>query len=331
MKRYPNVLITGASGFVGKKLANSLLRQTNSLTCLVRRFDKAAQEIPRITYRETGEINSNTDWSPFLEGMDVIIHLAARAHILNESTANPLDEYRKANTQNTLQLAHSAAKAKVKRFIFVSSIGVNGSASIAPFNEASPPNPTVPYAISKLEAEQGLREIATRTVMEAVIVRPPLVYGPNCPGNFLRLLDLVYKGLPLPFGSVNNLRSLIGVNNLTDFLVRCVEHPAAANKTFLIADKPDISTPDMMRVLAQGMDRPSRLIPAPYGLIRGVAGMFGRRATLEKLCGTLQIDSSFARKTLGWSEPLSLHEGLLQTGQWYARMVAEKRVGLGKK
>jgi nucleoside-diphosphate-sugar epimerase len=311
-----SIVITGASGFVGKNLLSKLATSDFTASPLKRR-DAATEFRP---FTNINPYGAPVELIEKLTGSHSIVHLGARAHIMNASVSDVLAEFRKANTETSLHLAKLAANAGVKRFVFVSSIGVNGSASATPFNEASPPNPTEPYAISKLEAEQGLREIAARTSMEVVIVRPPLVYGPNCPGNFLRLLDLVNKGFPLPFGSVNNLRSLIGVNNLADFLVRCVEHPAAANKTFLIADKPDISTPDMMRVLAQGMGRPSRLMPAPYGLVRGIAGMFGKRAILEKLCGTLQIDSSFARETLGWTESTPLLEGLLETGRWYAEM-----------
>lgn len=310
------VVITGANGFVGKNLLGKLSSANVQTRLLLRRTDAtvAREDLFALPYGAPDELTEK------LKGASAIVHLGARAHVLNESAIDVLAEFRKANTVTSLQLANSAANAGVKRFVFVSSIGVNGNGSLIPFNETSPPNPAEPYAASKLEAEDGLRTIAMRTGMEVVIVRPPLVYGPNCPGNFLRLLDLVHKGLPLPFGAVNNLRSLIGVNNLADFLVHCVEHPAAANKTFLIADKPDISTPDMMRVLAQGMGRPSRLMPAPYGLVRGIAGMFGKRATLEKLCGTLQLDSSFARETLGWTESTPLREGLLETGRWYAQM-----------
>lgn len=267
---------------------------------------------------------TESGFSEVPENTEVIIHLAGRAHILSDTSVDPTAEFYESNYRMTMALAQTAIEKKVSRFIFMSSIGVNGSTSETPFNEISTPNPCEPYALSKLEAENGLREIARRSSMEVVIVRPPLVYGPNCPGNFLRLLNLIYKGLPLPIGAVDNRRSLIGVHNLADFLVRCIDHPAAANKTFLIADRPDISTPDLMRTLALGMDRPSRLLPVPYGLTRAAAAMVGKRSTLEKLCSTLQIDSSFARDTLGWAEPISLREGLLETGRWYAQMKAKK-------
>jgi nucleoside-diphosphate-sugar epimerase len=297
------IAMTGASGFIGRHTFDLIKKCENPTQLhILKRMGFGFSEIP--------------------DGTEVIVHLAGRAHILSDASTDPAAEFHLSNYQMTMALAHMAIEKKVRRFVFMSSIGVNGSNSATPFNVASLPTPSEPYAVSKLEAEEGLRKIAAKTGIEVVIVRPPLVYGPICPGNFLRLLDLVYKGLPLPIGAVNNLRSLIGVNNLADFLVRCVEHPAAANKTFLIADKPDISTPDMMRVLAEGMGRPSRLVPAPYGLIHGIAGMLGKRATLEKLCGTLQIDSSFARETLGWTEPTSLREGLLETGRWYAQMKA---------
>lgn len=294
--------MTGVSGFIGRHAFELINKKYNTLI--------QSYQLSRI----------GSDFDEIVDNTDAIIHLAGRAHILSDKSSNPIAQFHHSNYQMTMALAQKAVEKKVRRFVFMSSIGVNGSSSLAPLNESSAPTPSEAYAASKFEAENGLHDIARHTGLEVVIVRPPLVYGPNCPGNFLRLLDLVYKGLPLPIGAVNNLRSLIGVNNLADFLVHCVEHPAAANKTFLIADKPDISTPDMMRILAQGMGRPSRLMPAPYGLVRGIAGMFGKRATLEKLCGTLQLDSSFARETLGWTEPTPLLEGLLETGRWYAQM-----------
>jgi nucleoside-diphosphate-sugar epimerase len=315
------VVVTGASGFVGKSLLSKLATSDFEGSPLARDSDAT----------ETGEFANTSPYGASgklaekLSGAHAIVHLGARAHVMNDRAIDVSREFRKANTETSLQLATLAAGTGIKRFVFVSSIGVNGSTTSAvPFNEESHPNPVEPYAISKFEAEQGLREIAARTGMEIVIVRPPLVYGPNCPGNFLRLLNLVYSGVPLPIGAVSNLRSLIGVSNLADFLLTCVEHPAAANKTFLIADNPDISTPDLIRILAEGMGRPSRLLPVPYSLTRGVAGLFGKRAALDKLCGTLQIDSSFARTTLGWNGAVPLKEGLLETARWYAQLRKNK-------
>lgn len=229
-----------------------------------------------------------------------------------------MDEFRKVNTQGTLHLANCAAKSGVKRFVFLSSIGVNGNESVAPFNESSMPNPVEAYAVSKLKAEEGLRKISDDTGMELVIVRPPLVYGRYCPGNFLALLGLVYRGIPLPFGAINNKRSFIGVHNLADFLVECIENSRAANKTFLISDDMDISTPDLMKVLASAMNRPAFLFPVPYRLLRTITSLIGKASTLDKLCGTLQVNSSFARKTLGWNQPVSLYQGLNDVAIWYA-------------
>jgi nucleoside-diphosphate-sugar epimerase len=309
------LLLTGASGFVGKVLCDSLLLNNHEIAVASR--NKSIDD-RRVKTVFISALDGETAWEDSLKGIEAVVHLAARAHVLAETSLKPLDEFRKVNTQGTLHLANCAAKAGVKRFVFLSSIGVNGNKSTTPFNESSAPQPVEPYALSKLETEEGLRKIADDTGMEFVIVRPPLVYGPNCPGNFLALLRLVYRGIPLPFGTINNKRSLIGVHNLTDFLVQCVERSEAANKTFLIADDMDISTPDLMRVLAKAMSRPAFLFPMPYQLLYATAVLVGKASVLDKVSGTLQVDSSFARKTLGWNQPFPLYQGLEDAAVWYA-------------
>lgn len=315
------LLITGASGFVGKVMCKALLGREYEVRAVYRTQHGIENNIQPIL---VPNINVGTNWDEAVKGLGMVVHLAARAHILTDLAVNPLEEFRKTNTEGTLNLANSAARAGVKRFVFVSSIGVNGSGSVTPFTERSTPNPSEPYAVSKLEAEHGLREIAAHTGMEVVIVRPPLVYGADCPGNFLRLLNLIYKGFPLPLGGVNNRRSLIGVDNLADFLVQCIEHPAAANKTLLVADEPDISTPDLIRILAKGMNRPARLMPVSSKLVGATAKLVGKQATFEKLCGNLQIDSSFSRQALCWNQPMSLEDGLFRVGRWYSSYMTTK-------
>ncbi|MGI9316193.1 MAG: NAD-dependent epimerase/dehydratase family protein [bacterium] len=310
-----NILITGASGFVGRALCKAPRTLDHKIRTVFRTHPGAKFDFQ---YVLVNDINADTDWAEALEGINVVVHLAARAHIIGNNDPVSLDKINTTNTAGTLQLANTAANVGVKRFVFISSIGVNGSGTVTPFTEQALANPCEPYAISKLEAEQGLREIAAKTGMEAVIVRAPLIYGPGCPGNFLRLLELVYKGMPLPLGSLKNSRSLIGVQNLVDFLIQCVEHPLAANEMFLIADRPDISTPDLIRTLAQGMGRPSYLMQVPHGLVRGMTKLVGKQATFDKLCGSLQIDSSYSRRLLAWEQPVELKSGLLEVGRWYA-------------
>ena len=309
------LLMTGASGFIGSVLSDRVLANGHEI---VATFRNDANNKAQIKSLKIPSIDGEAVWGNALQRIEVVVHLAARAHVLTESILNPLDDFRKVNTQGTLHLANCAAKAGVKRFVFLSSIGVNGNESITPFNELSVPNPVEPYALSKLEAEEGLRKIADDTGMELVIVRSPLVYGSNCPGNFLALLGLIYRGIPLPFGAINNQRSFIGVQNLADFLVQCVESPDAANKTFLIADDIDISTPDLIRILAKGMNRPTYLFPMPYQLLHSMTALVGKASALDKLCGTLQVDSNFARKTLGWTQAFSLYQGLNDVAVWYA-------------
>jgi len=263
------------------------------------------------------DIDGATEWNPSLSGVDVVVHLAALAHVTDPRRRLDLETFRRTNTHGTLRLAEAAAAAGVRRFVFLSSIGVHGHASHTPLVPSSATAPTEAYAVSKLEAERGLRAVALRTGMEVVIVRAPMVYGEHCSGNLLSLLTAIRRGAPLPFGSVRNQRSLMGVDNLADFLFTCVQHTRAADQTFVIADKPSISTPDLIRALAQGMRRSARLIPLPYPVLSGVAKLFGRQLLIEKICGNLQIDPSLAVDTLGWRQPKPLLEGLVAVGRWF--------------
>jgi nucleoside-diphosphate-sugar epimerase len=258
-----------------------------------------------------GDINSHTDWSKALEAHGVV-HLAARVHVMDDSAQDPLAEFRAVNVEGTLNLARQAAHAGVKRFVFVSSVKVNGEATLpgCPFNVQDPPAPADPYAISKQEAEKGLRELAAETGLEVVIIRPPLVYGPGVKANFLRLIKTVQKGLPLPLGRVRNKRSLVGIDNLLDLIITCIDHPAAAGQTFLVSDGEDLSTPDLIRKLASAMGRPARLLPVPSTLLRLGGRMIRKSAEVERLVGSLQVDINHTCETLGWRPPVSVDEGI---------------------
>lgn len=303
-----SVLITGANGFVGRALCAALLRQGRRVVGAVRH---QCQLPVGVRVSLVGSINGETDWSDALEGVDEVIHLAARVHVRNDSAADPLAEFRKVNVEGTLNLARQAAKAGVKRFVFFSSIGVLGSATLSdPFSESSEPKPHSDYAVSKLEAEEGLKKIGAETGMEFVIIRPPLIYGAGAPGNFARLLGWVDLSLPLPLGSIKNQRSLLSLENLVDFVSLCLVHPKAANQTFLVADGVDVSTPQLIRLLGEGMGKPVRLMPVPVKLLELGALIIGRKNWMQPLCGSLQIDIGKARNLLGWNPRVPVDEGL---------------------
>ncbi|WP_322881041.1 NAD-dependent epimerase/dehydratase family protein [Pandoraea sputorum] len=314
------VLVTGGTGFVGRVLVRAL-RATGRFDVVVGSRDGRDGTVAM------GDIDGNTDWRSALSGCDAVVHLAARAHVLQDAAQDPLTEFRRTNTDGTLNLARQASEAGVKRFVFVSSIGVNGALGNArgPFTERDAPQPTEDYAVSKWEAEQGLKRLEGQTSMGVVVVRPPLVYGPGCPGNFLRLLKLVATGLPLPLGSVSALRSYVGVDNLCDFLRVCIEDERAAGKTFVIADDKPLALPEVLRELASGMGRSARLLPVPQALLQGAATLAGKGALYRKLCGTLVVDASRARNELGWQAPVTSGAGLRRTGEWYAGQHSTKQ------
>jgi len=259
-----------------------------------------------------GNIDGNTNWTNALTGVGCVVQLAARVHILRDSADDPLAEFRRVNTEGTLHLARQAAEAGVRRFIFLSTIGVNGNSTLdgKVFAPTDTPSPHDPYSMSKYEAEIGLHSIAQSTGMELVIIRPPLVYGANAPGNFGKLTRLVGKSFPLPLGSINNFRSFVGIDNLVDFIVTCLEHPAAANETFMVSDGQDLSTPDLIRRMARAMNRPARLLPVPVWALQAAALLLGKGDAVQRLCGNLQVDISKARTLLGWNPPISVDEGL---------------------
>jgi nucleoside-diphosphate-sugar epimerase len=306
------ILITGATGFVGKALVQRLLADDESrrLVVAVRRGGQRwpEQVLPTVT----GDLNPSTDWSIALEGVAVVVHSAARVHVMHDTEADPLTAFRVVNVDGTLNLARQAAAEGVKRFVFISSVKVNGE-STPPgraFTEADPPNPQDAYGQSKHEAEQGLRQLSADTGMEVVIIRPPLVYGPGVKANFAALMRAVQRGMPLPLGAVHNQRSLVALDNLVDFIVTCITHPQAANQAFLVSDGQLLSTTELVRGMAQAAGVSARLLPVPVWALQAGASLLGKDDTAQRLCGNLQVDMSKARSLLGWVPPVSVKEGL---------------------
>lgn len=301
------IAVVGAGGFVGRCLVVRLGADGHEVAPIVR----TARAMPG--ERLIGDIDGATDWSGALAGVEAVVHLAARVHVMDEAPAPALARYRRVNTAGTLNLARAAAAAGVRRFVFLSSIKVNGERTVAgrPFRPDDPPRPEDSYAVSKLEAEQGLLALARETAMEIVIVRPPLVYGPGVAGNFATMMDWLRRGRPLPLGRVaGNRRSLIGIDNLVDFIALCVAHPAAANRVLLVADGEDVSTRALLERLAAAMNRRARLLPVPEAVLRGLARLAGKGAAGDRLLGSLQVDIGESRRLLGWSPPVTLAEGL---------------------
>lgn len=299
--------ITGATGFVGRALSNALLKQKVPVA-LVSRAQADTQKIA------VGNIDGSTDWVAALQQCQVVIHLAARVHVMHDTDADPLAAFRAVNVQGTLNLARQAAAAGVKRFVFMSSVKVNGEATSLgqPFTAADAAAPQDAYGVSKMEAEEGLRQIATQTGLEVVIIRPPLVYGPGVKANFAALMRAVQRGWPLPLGAVDNQRSLVALDNLVDFIMTCTTHPLAANQTFLVSDGHDVSTTELIRGMAQAAGVPARLLPVPVSVLRMAASLLGKADAIDRLCGNLQVDMSKARDMLGWVPPISVSEGLRQ-------------------
>lgn len=315
-------LVTGANGFVGQALCAEAIRRGLPVIGAAR----SACELPAgVEQVIVGTIDGETDWTDALPRVDVVIHLAARVHVMRETDADPLAAFRYVNVAGTKRLALMAAKAGVRRFVFLSSVGVNGNVTHElPFTEEDEPHPQNPYALSKLEAEKVLHGISAELGMEVVIIRAPLVYGPGNPGNFLRLLSLVDKGWPLPLASVTNSRSLIYLENLVDAIVTCISHPKAAGQTYLINDGEDVSTPELIRKVAAALGRPARLFPFPPSLMRFAGKLFGKSDAVERLVGSLTIDSSKIRRELGWKPPYTMEEGLAETARWFKSQYSER-------
>lgn len=304
------VLLTGATGFVGSRLALCLSESSDKeLTCAIRR---STQRIPGAREIVVSDLDSRTNWFAALQEQEVVVHVAARAHVMHEESVDPLVEYRRVNVHGTLNLAQQAASAGVRRFIYLSSIKVNGESTPLdqPFSAEDDPSPEDAYGVSKMEAEQGLKELCHETGMELVIIRPPLVYGPGVKGNFASMIKLVGKGLPLPLGSVHNKRSLVALDNLVDLIATCIDHPGAANQVFLVSDGHDLSTTELLKGVGAAMGKPARLVPVPPSLLMLTASVLGRKAVAQRLLGSLQVDISRARDVLGWQPPVTVEEGL---------------------
>jgi nucleoside-diphosphate-sugar epimerase len=305
------VLLTGATGFVGAALIERLARMGDGRIRACTR-DAGAVFPDAVETFVIGDLSGQTCWDHAFDSVSVVVHAAARVHVMNETAADPLQEFRRVNVDGTLHLARCAARAGVRRFVFISSIKVNGEATLPgqAFSESDVPAPSDPYGISKLEAEQGLFALAQETGMQVVVVRPPLVYGPGVGANFLSMMRWLRRGVPLPLGAIDNRRSLVALGNLADLVAVCAEHPAAANQVWLAADGEDLSTSQLLRRMGQALGKPARLLPVPAWMLGAACAVIGKRGFAQRLCGSLQVDISKARQLLGWVPPLSVDEGL---------------------
>jgi nucleoside-diphosphate-sugar epimerase len=312
------LLVTGAAGFIGRALCAALAGD-HELVASLWTSAEAARCHPGARPVLVGELGPSTEWSPYMKGIDVVVHLAGRAHVLHETEPDPAASFHRVNTMGTERVASQAAERGVRRFVFISSVGVHGRNSNGrPLQESFPPAPAEPYALSKWNAEKSLHRISAETGMEIVIVRPPLVYGPGVPGNFRSLLRASRRGIPLPLGSARAPRSLVGVENLASLLRLCIESPAAPGQTFLISDGEDICVADLCRRLASDMNVPSRLFSVPRSAFWLAARVAGRMRTYDQLFRPLTVDPSKARTLLGWSPQRSSADGLAATARWFA-------------
>lgn len=310
------ILVTGASGFVGRPLCKELFNRGYRVRAAMRSAGQLSAAGETVI---VGATDGETDWLAALSGVDVIIHLAARVHVMKDKAADPLAEFLRVNLHGTENLARQAARAGVKRLVYVSSVKVNGESTVGTqsFTESDRADPQDPYGVSKWRAEQALRLISEETGLEVVIVRPPLVYGPGVKGNFISLLAAIDKGIPLPLAGANNVRSLVYVGNLVDALVTCATHPAAAGQTYLVSDGADVSTARLAEMIAGALGRNSRSFYFPPGLLRAAATLLGRAEQMDRLFGSLRVSDKKIRDELGWQPRYSLEDGLRATADWY--------------
>lgn len=308
------VVVTGASGFVGQSIVKALKLADYHVVAVSRNLNVSNADISVYV----PDYSFQNEWQRLLSSNDVVIHLAARVHIMQDQAENPLEAFLAVNLHNTVSLAKAAAKVGIKRFVFVSSIKVNGEHTHSQeFSEQDAANPQDAYAVSKWEAEKALREIEKETGMQVVILRPPLIYGPNVKANFASLIKLVDKGVPLPLASINNKRSLIYLGNFVDAIISCVQHPKAAGNTYLVSDGEDISMPQLIRKIAYALNRPSRLFSFPVPIMYLIAKLAGKSSSLQRVTQSLAIDSSKIRQELNWHPPFTIEQGLKETADWH--------------
>jgi UDP-4-keto-D-QuiNAc 4-reductase len=312
------VLVTGANGFLGSSLCKQLTRNVGIQVIGAVRSANGRVVLPTgISPIEVGNINDKTDWTKALKDIDVVVHLAARVHVMSDTNHDPLSAFREVNTRGTAHLANSVVKSGIRKIVFISSIKVNGEGESTVYSEESTPSPHDPYAQSKWEAEQILHQIARETGLEVVIIRSPLVYGPGVEANFLRLLKWVERGIPLPLGAVRNKRSMIYLGNLVDAVITCLNHEKAAGQTFLVSDGQDMSTPELIKMIANGMGKKTRLLPLHVSILKILGNALGKSSEIDRLVGSLCIDSRHIRNTLNWSPPFSMEEGIRETAEWF--------------
>ena len=323
-ERSSSVLVTGGTGFVGSALARRLASEGRAVRITSRH--SAAVPAPGIEVVHGLALAADTRWQAALAGVDCVVHAAARVHVMHDTATSPLEAFRRINVDGTLALARQAADAGVRRFVFMSSIKVNGE-STEPgrrFRADDVPNPIDPYGISKREGELALQRLAADSGLEVVVIRPPLVYGPGVKANFRTLLRWVARGVPLPLGAIDNARSMVALDNLVDLIVACIDRPEAAGATFLVSDDEDLSTPELLRRCGRALQRPARLVPVPAGWLRGAARLAGRPELALRLCGSLQVDIGPTRERLGWRPPTSVDAALADTAGHFLRSLADK-------
>lgn len=318
------ICVTGATGFVGRSLVPAIAGLGHEVLAIVRSQSGLATT-KNVRLLAITDVNVESNWVSVLRAVDVVVHLAARVHIMNDSALDPLSEFRKVNVDGTLNLARQAVKAGIKRFVFVSSIKVNGEFTPAnkPFTASDKPCPQDAYGISKYEAEQELLKLADETGMEVVIIRPPLIYGEGVKANFSSMMQAVKRGIPLPLGAIHNKRSFVYIGNLVGLIVRCIDHHAAANQVFLVSDGEDLSTTELLRACATALGVNARLLSIPQRLLELIATILGKRDVAQRLCGNLQVDITKAHTMLGWVPPVSVVDGLRATARSLSEMDKE--------
>jgi len=310
------VLVTGANGFVGRALCRDLVQRGHELRRAVRDTSGASPPDGAATV-VVGDVGPNTDWTAALVGVDAVVHLAARVHMLQDTAPDALAEYRRVNVGGTRALAAAARRAVVRRLLFLSSAKIHGERSVRPFTEMDAPHPQDAYAVSKLEAEEALKQTLAGGQTQWTILRPPLVYGPEVRANFLRLIRTVARGVPLPLAAIDNRRSLLYVRNLVEAIRTCLEHEGAGGRTWLVSDGEDLSSPELVRRLARALNRSARLVPVPVSLLRLAGALSGKTEAVNRLVDSLQLDAAAIRADLRWTPPYSVDEGLLETARWF--------------